>query len=549
MSQIDYGNKRFLIVDNIKQSSDTLKIFAYSLGALSVHTSSHAADILQLCEYNEFDVILMGYDLGPRKKNGQQILEELRSKGKISRKCIIIMITAEVSQAMVLAALEHKPDEYLTKPYTLKDLSVRLSRCFEKKQVMADIYQAMDSNNRQLVIQLCNQLIKQNSPFRNECLGIRARQHFELGEFKQAQKIYMAYIGTPNCQWAAIGMGKVELVNNNYPIAEKYFEAVIDNNPLYLSAYDWLAKTYELDNKFDKAEEVLEKALMVSPRSVTRLRKYADLCLNNNRLDKATKALSKTNELAYHSIHKHPENAIQFAEAVIENHNNLSQFELRKLNNKACELLTKMTKDFPSDEIKLLAQFFTARLHGCTNNKVASQSTLKEAERLLNSHKQQLSPEHTYKIARCLIGLHRRKQANDLLQQLAQENPDNMEILSEVVALSDKAVTEQDKLAAQNALETGIKLYKANQYTLAIDKLNQALYHFPNHIGIKLNLLQVLLVSYEVNPSRVDDFKQAKVLMKQLKDLSPTSESYKRFNKLRSKYQQLLTFSSHQTPK
>ena len=68
MAGIDYGDKRFLIVDSIKQSRDTLKIFAYSLGVLSVETSYHGPDIMALCEASTFDVILLGYDLGDNKK-------------------------------------------------------------------------------------------------------------------------------------------------------------------------------------------------------------------------------------------------------------------------------------------------------------------------------------------------------------------------------------------------------------------------------------------------------------------------------------------------
>ncbi|GLX78533.1 response regulator [Thalassotalea insulae] len=542
MSKVDYGNKRFLVVDNIKQSRDTLKIFAYSLGALSVDTNCHAPDILALCETNDYDVILLGYDLGDKRKNGQQILEELRAKNKLSRRCIIIMITAEVSQAMVLAALEHKPDEYLTKPYTLKDLTIRLNRCFEKKQAMRAIYQAMDVDDKVKVIALCKKLIQKNSPYKNECLGIRSRQHFELGEYAQAKKIYSAYLGTPNCQWAAIGLGKIALVEGHYLNAEKYFNAIIDDNPLYLSAYDWLAKTYELNNDPDKAEEILEKALMASPRSVTRLKKYAELCLTNNKLDKATKALSKTNDLAYHSIHKKPDHALQFAEALIEHADNLRLFEIRKLNHKAFDILANMTRDFPVNELKVIAQFLTAQLHNKAKDTGLAKSALKDAERLLELFKDQLSVENTFRAARSLIALQRRGKAEKLLEQLAEAHPDNMEILSEVVALSDRPISEKDKLAAQAALEVGVSLYKANHYTLAIDKLNQALYHFPNHLGVKLNLLQVLLISYETNPDRIADFKQAKVLMNQLKDLSPESESFKRYSKLRSKYQALATF-------
>jgi len=450
-----------------------------------------------------------------------------------------------VSQSMVLAALEHKPDEYLTKPYTLKDLTTRLNRCFEKKISMHYIYQAMDNNDRQKVIDLCGRKISENSPYKHECLGIRSRQHFKLGEFEQAKKIYSAYLGTPNCQWAAIGLGKIAIVTNDYMSAESYFQAVVDDNPFYLSAYDWLAKAHELNNDPEKAEEVLEKALMVSPRSVTRLKHYAELCLNNNKLDKATVALSKTNDLAYHSIHKKPENAIQFAEALIDHSDNLSQFEIRKLNNKAFEILSNMTRDFKAGELKVIAQFLSARLHNKANDTSLAKSALKDAERLLERNKDHISTDGTFKIARSLIALHRRGKAEALLENLAQANPDNMEILSEVLALSDRPISEKDKLAAQTALEVGVSLYKANHYSLAIDKFNQALYHFPHHLGVKLNLLQVLLVSYEADPIRIEDFKQARILIKQFKDLTQESESYKRFIKLKNKYDALATFAKH----
>lgn len=485
---------------------------------------------------------MLGYDLGDNKRNGQQILEELRTRNLVSRTTVIIMITAEVSQAMVLAALEHKPDEYLTKPYTIKDLKQRLNRCLEKKRVMYDIYKAMDENNSNKVIDLCDKEIRKSSQYKHECLGIKSRHHFELKEYKKAKRIYEAYLGTPNCQWAAMGLGKIALVETDYVNAKKYFEAVIDDNPRYLSAYDWLAKSFELTNDLPKAEDILEKALLVSPRSVSRLQKYSQVCLNNNNLEKATSALSKTNDLAYHSIHKKPDNAIQFAEALIEHADNLSEHNIRKLNAKAFNVLANMTKDFRANELKIIAQLLTARLHNKAKDTALAKSTLKDAERMLSRFKENLTIDGTFSVAKSLISLHRRGVANQLLDNLAQANPDNMEVLSEVVALSDRPISEKDKVAAQTALEVGISLYKANHYTLAIDKLNQALYHFPNHIGIKLNLLQVLLVSFEQNPDKKEDFNQARVLMKQFSDLCPSSESYQRYLKLRSKYEELATF-------
>jgi DNA-binding response OmpR family regulator len=536
MSEIDYGNKHFLVVDNIKQSRDTLKIFAYSLGAMKVDTSHHAPDIMSLCDEIKFDVILLGYDLGEDKKNGQQILEELRAKQIISRHCTIVMITAEVSQAMVLAALEHKPDEYLAKPYTLNDLSTRLSRCFQKKGAMLNIYKAMDSDNFQKVLLLCERLITQNSTYKTECLGIKSRQHFELAQFDQAREIYDAYLGAPNCQWAAIGLGKIALVENDFDLAIHYFSAVVDSNPLYLSAYDWLAKAYKLTQQPNLAEDVLEKALLISPRSVLRLKNYADLCVSNENFDKATYALSKTNELAYHSVHKKPENALLFVEALLEYAENLSTFQVRKLNNKGFKALTDMVKDFSSAELKIHSQLLTARLHHKANETQLSKENLKGAERLLSRFKYQLSTSGTIAIAKSLIALQRSAYAQNLLNELAQANPDNTELLSQIASLLGKPLRDSDKIAAQNALEVGNNLYRANHYSLAIDKLNKALVHFPNHIGIKLNLLQVLLVSFDTNNERNSDLALAEELIKEFSKLRSDSESYKRFMKLNDKY-------------
>ena len=110
MTNIDYTNKYFLVIDNIKPSHDILKKFAMSLTTKQVDSTHYATDVIPLCLEKEYDVILLGYDLGEKQKNGQQLLEELRLSEVISRHCIVIMITAEVSQAMVLAALEHKPE-------------------------------------------------------------------------------------------------------------------------------------------------------------------------------------------------------------------------------------------------------------------------------------------------------------------------------------------------------------------------------------------------------------------------------------------------------
>jgi len=168
MENFNYHDMRFLIVDNIKPSQDILKQFAMQLSRQQVDSTHYAQDVAAICQQTNYDIILLGYDLGDNQKNGQQILEELRTNDYIDRHCIVILITAEVSQSMVLAALEHKPDHYLCKPYSLHELLKRLHNCMKKKTAMAEIYQALDEEKPDSVIKQCDNALARGTSYRTE---------------------------------------------------------------------------------------------------------------------------------------------------------------------------------------------------------------------------------------------------------------------------------------------------------------------------------------------------------------------------------------------
>ncbi len=533
-------NKNILIIDGVRQSREILKQFAQSINALRIDTSQHAPDIINKCENIEYDIILLGYDLGEDRKNGQQILEELRVKNVISRHCTVIMITAEISQAMVLAALEHKPDDYLTKPYTLGIISSRLEKCLIKKKAMAPIYIAMDECDYAKVITLCNKMVRKNSLYKHECLGIISRQYYELKQYDLAKKIYLAYESEENCQWAIIGLSKIAIINKDYELAKSYLERLINDYPHYLSSYDWLANTYQLlENPFE-VEITLEKAINVSPRSVMRLKRYADQCLTNKNYENATTAYSNTHDLAYHSIHRKPENTINFAEALLEYADQLSVYQIKQLNIKAFSALKKMTHDFKLPELKVLSLLLSSRLHHKVKDFSLSTTALNEAERLLLKVDNEYSPKGTLAIAKSLISVKKDELANNLITALAESNPDDSDLMSDISKITNQPISDQNKIDAQIALEIGTNLYRTGEYHLSIDKLNRASSLFPNHIGIKLNLFQVILVSIETNGGREQDIIQMDRLEEEFSQLSVNSESYNRYQKLKNKFNEVI---------
>ena len=75
MLNIDYSNKKFLIIDSIKPSHDILKKFAMSLTTKQIDSIHYAQNVISLCLEKQYDVIFLGYDLGEKQKNDNKSLK------------------------------------------------------------------------------------------------------------------------------------------------------------------------------------------------------------------------------------------------------------------------------------------------------------------------------------------------------------------------------------------------------------------------------------------------------------------------------------------
>jgi len=540
MSNIDYTNKHFLVIDNIKASHDVLKKFAMSLTTKRVDSTHYAQDAIPLCLEKQYDVVFLGYDLGEKQKNGQQILEELRLSQVISLHCVVIIITAEISQAMVLAALEHKPDSYLCKPYTVKELNKRLNNCVRKKDAMSIIYKALEDDDRDLAISLVNAALDKNTPYRTECLGIKARQLFELRKFEQAKKIYHAYENEKNCIWANIGLGRIALQENDLTNAEEIFKTVIKEKPFYLPGYDWLASTYEITHQLFIAEDTLEQALKLSPLSVVRLKKYAGLCFENEHFEKATDAYEKVYNIAHNSVHHCPENALLFAKSLANYSAELPLVQAKKMNNKAFTMLSQVNKSFNQPNIKIQSYLLSACLFENVHDHIVAKSKLDQGLTLLELEQYNIDTDSLKSIASTLTKLDRNSKAAQLLMSVSQRQVNNASPTGKIGELSTEQLNNSYATKAQKALTTGKELYESKNYDEAIKYLSHALQLFPNHIGIKLNLLQVLLGTYQDDKFKDAELKHAKKIILELINISKDNEEYLRFKKMKKKYQRLV---------
>ena len=158
------------------------------LAVQDIDTAANGNEVLELCRRNRYDVILHDYNLGDGL-DGQQVLEQLYAENLLAPHCIFIMVTAENTQAMVLAALECQPDDYLTKPFNKVALQTRLERLIRRKRVLKPVLDAKEANNPTGVLQACLAIEQQEPRHAVLCHTYRADALCELGRYKDLEQL------------------------------------------------------------------------------------------------------------------------------------------------------------------------------------------------------------------------------------------------------------------------------------------------------------------------------------------------------------------------
>ena len=122
---------KVLIVDD---SSVTRKIIKAVIDELKME-SEEAEDGIDALEvishkYKELDLILLDWNMP--EMNGYDVLVELKSSDKY-KDIPVMMVTTEAQRSNIVAAIRMGAANYLTKPFTVEELEIKIIECLGEK--------------------------------------------------------------------------------------------------------------------------------------------------------------------------------------------------------------------------------------------------------------------------------------------------------------------------------------------------------------------------------------------------------------------------------
>jgi len=498
--ELNLADKKILLIEDNPFMRKSIRSMLQSLEAENIVESSDANQALNILRKRQFDIILADYNLG-KGKNSLQLLEEVRLFNLLHFQTIFIIISSEQSPQMVLGAMDCKPDEYLTKPFNAHQLAIRLKRNFLLKQTFHPINQAISENNYAAAIEHCDQLLRKNIQ-KNHLVLLRKRAELalEVNDLEQAKSIYQAILQQRELPWAKLGLAIISFRSGNTEEAVNLFNAIITQTPLFIECYDWLSHVYLSIGQQDKAEEILTKAVGLSPNSILRQKRLGPTAYRNQHLDRAEKALKNVLLLGKNSIHKASHDYTALAKV----------YQASKKNPEAFALLEDLRQEFIHDhdkEAECRALLLESEIHLSLDEIETADKKLTQALELKQKHSAKLPKDVLLDLSKVCFLQQRNKLANTLLAELIQDHIDDQPFIEEINQMHEQIgqknfsekIIQQTKQNLVELNNQGVALFEQGKIDQALTLFGNAFKKMPNNKTILLNILKILLHKLKTN--------------------------------------------------
>lgn len=497
MRQIDivkvYAQKRCLVIDDMPDIRVAITNMLRVFGVQAVDVVANGEQAMEICRTTHYDMVLCDYNLGPGM-DGQQVLEELRFRNQLNNTSIFVMITAESSREMVLGALEYRPDDYVTKPITTALLKARLDKVVLRHQELIRIKQAMDEKDYAKAVVSCDERLNDNTSYRSSCLQIKAEMNLRLFNFKQAEDIYRDVLKEHPVIWAKLGLGKTLVAKKEYQEAQQKLQEVVETDRRYVEAHDLLSETYLATGDQVKAQESMQEAASISPKSVMRQRRLAALAKLNDDTEALLVASRQAIRVAKNSCYESEEDFFNLA---------------RELTDLSADAPSDMADGYVKESFEVLGRlqkkpYFNssadAQSNALKSQAMINQRKMDEAEKYLNKavsilekDKESIKPEARLDLVKTLIKSGNKEKANQILHELAENNQDDLALMAKVDAMSENPRSQEGRTRAAHMTKNGIDFYEQKKYRDAIKVFRNAVGVFPSHLGLNLNLIQAVV--------------------------------------------------------
>ncbi|NQZ10922.1 MAG: response regulator [Algicola sp.] len=484
-------NTKILIVEDQPLAQNYLKYALENLGFGGIVFAERAKEAIEHCSRVKFDLVLCSFDLS-KGKDGYQLYEELKERKLIRLTTGFIFISAETEPGLVHSVLELQPDDFLVKPFTLKDLDLRISRVLNRKNRFKDIYRALDRDNVSKALDLLDSYLSDKKYAKSipQLLRIKGELLLQLEEFVRGQRFFISVLKIQKLTWAKIGLIKCLIALGQEDRAFAQLEVLATQPATQLEALELLGQIQFKRNDYNDALKSIKKATKLSPRNITRQDKLVNIARINHDYESQYKACRDIVKYAKNSLHENPDMYLNVVRSGIDyaltNYNEEQTYRTLKQAN---EYISELKTTFPNANKEEQINVINARILYLKDEKDKAKlliGALDKADEPIVSVEDELDKAKSFHE----LGFY--SQSKHLFEKIDQHCQQQMEDNNGISAYikQEKQQREEIKEGPKQLNNNAVSFYQRGNYAEAFKAFRQAFALIPGNISIALNLLQ-----------------------------------------------------------
>ncbi|MBI5632733.1 MAG: response regulator [Nitrospirae bacterium] len=531
----DLSYKQFLVIDDFGEFRSSIRRMLWSFNVKDIDDAANGEAAIELMSNKSYDVILCDYNLGYNRKDGQQVFEEARHRNLIKFSTVFMMITAENSMQMVMGAVEYQPDDYLIKPFSREVLRTRLERAIKRKSDFELIELAIANKEYLRAIALCDQSTLKIPKNIFEYLKLKGDLCITIGDYQAAMVVYEKVLSIRDISWAKLGIGKVQFYMQDYAAAAETFRSLVQDNSMYIEAYDWLSKSLVANQSLEEAQQVLLTAAELSPKSIFRHKTIGDISFKINDLDISEKSFKKAIDLGQYSFFKNPSHYTSLAKVLVE----------KKTPEGALDVLKDIRKEFKgSAEASMQASAMEGIVFKEMNRPEDAKKAIQEAMQLMEESAGSISEDIAIDLAKVCFELGDKTAGTRLVQEVVRNNHEDEDVIKKVQAVfkDTQMETEGAKIvstAQHEIIKTnnqGVRLVEDGRLEEAIEYFEKAANSQKANKIINANAAEALLMFIRKNGKDEQLLLRARQYIERIGKIDP---AYNKYQKLLGMYEKL----------
>jgi CheY-like chemotaxis protein len=532
-------NTKVLIVDDQTLAKGYMK---YSLEELGFSDISYVDKInlaLTTIRSQRFDLIICSYNL-KREQDGYYFYDEIKTNGELPLSTAFVFISADTNSDLVQSIIELQPDDFLAKPFTVKELDRRLSRVLTRKKVLHDVYVCIEKHQYSKALSEVELFLAnpKHSEFFPLALKIKGEMLTASGHFQQAKDYYLSILKVQTFTWAQLGLINSYLRLDEDELAEKLVLQLAFKSNSQLPAYDLLTALQIKQNDFDSALECVMMATEISPRSIRRHKTVMDLSRITHDYETQFEAAKKIVRFAKNSIHDKPDNYLNVARAGIDYAMTTDAADTDRLIKQANEYVRQFKQAFPKTEMQEPMKVINARLLYLEDEKDNALALLNQLDEESWDNEGVDALLDKAKIFHDL-GLHERSQA--VLEQIEQQcknDSEQGEIFLHYIQQEQKEKS-TIKLSSRDLNNKAVGYYQKGEIDNAMEVFSQAFTIMPKNTSIALNLIQTISSKATKLGMSTVSATQLKKCIKTIENSLLTESQQERYHKIRTTLDEL----------